>query len=82
MRDLFERARGCGKPCIIFFDEFEAMAPKRGTSMHWNYCYLENSKTAIIRIKITLKIKKIMKMKMKIDDNKNKNYDDDFTMHI
>ena len=30
VRDLFERARGCGKPCIIFFDEFEALAPKRG----------------------------------------------------
>jgi ATPase family associated with various cellular activities (AAA) len=37
VRDLFERARGCGKPCIIFFDEFEAMAPKRGTSPHCNY---------------------------------------------
>ena len=34
VRDLFERARGCGKPCIIFFDEFEALAPKRGWSRH------------------------------------------------
>ena len=30
VRDLFLRARSCGKPCIIFFDEFEALAPKRG----------------------------------------------------
>ena len=30
VRDLFARARSCGKPCIVFFDEFEALAPKRG----------------------------------------------------
>jgi ATP-dependent 26S proteasome regulatory subunit len=30
VRELFERARSSGKPCIIFFDEFEALAPKRG----------------------------------------------------
>ena len=29
VRDLFERAAGC-RPCIIFFDEFEAIAPRRG----------------------------------------------------
>ena len=30
MRALFERAKGSGRPCLIFFDEFEALAPKRG----------------------------------------------------
>lgn len=30
VRELFERARSSGKPCIIFFDEFEALAPRRG----------------------------------------------------
>jgi peroxin-1 len=30
MRDLFDRARTSGRPTIIFFDEFEAVAPKRG----------------------------------------------------
>ena len=29
VRDLFERARGCA-PCIVFFDEFDALAPRRG----------------------------------------------------
>lgn len=62
VRDLFERARGCGKPCIIFFDEFEAMAPKRGTSTQCNFCYLQNRKTAKIRIEITMAIKLKMNM--------------------
>jgi hypothetical protein len=57
VRDLFERARGCGKPCIIFFDEFEAMAPKRGSATYCNYCYLENRETAKIRLVITMAIK-------------------------
>jgi peroxin-1 len=30
VRELFERARATGRPCIIFFDEFEALAPRRG----------------------------------------------------
>ncbi|WVW84469.1 hypothetical protein I302_106503 [Kwoniella bestiolae CBS 10118] len=29
VRDLFERASGA-KPCILFFDEFDSVAPKRG----------------------------------------------------
>ena len=29
MRDLFERAEAA-KPCVLFFDEFDAIAPKRG----------------------------------------------------
>ncbi|KZT19828.1 AAA-domain-containing protein [Neolentinus lepideus HHB14362 ss-1] len=29
VRDLFERA-GAAKPCVLFFDEFDAIAPKRG----------------------------------------------------
>ena len=29
VRDLFERARSCA-PCIVFFDEFDALAPRRG----------------------------------------------------
>ena len=37
VRDLFLRARSCGKPCIIFFDEFEALAPKRGKSEKKKY---------------------------------------------
>ena len=28
VRDLFERARSCA-PCIVFFDEFDALAPRR-----------------------------------------------------
>jgi SpoVK/Ycf46/Vps4 family AAA+-type ATPase len=30
VRDLFERARSNGRPTLIFFDELEALAPKRG----------------------------------------------------
>ena len=30
MRDLFERAQAA-KPCILFFDEFDSIAPKRGS---------------------------------------------------
>jgi len=30
VRELFERARGLGRPSLIFFDEFEAIAPRRG----------------------------------------------------
>jgi len=30
VRSLFEKAKGLGRPCLIFFDEFEALAPKRG----------------------------------------------------
>lgn len=30
VRDLFERARANGRPTLIFFDELEALAPKRG----------------------------------------------------
>ncbi|KAF8252818.1 AAA-domain-containing protein [Wilcoxina mikolae CBS 423.85] len=29
VRDLFERAQGA-KPCVLFFDEFDSIAPKRG----------------------------------------------------
>ncbi|OXH34334.1 peroxin-1 [Cryptococcus neoformans] len=29
VRDLFERASGA-KPCVLFFDEFDSIAPKRG----------------------------------------------------
>ncbi|WRT67611.1 uncharacterized protein IL334_004583 [Kwoniella shivajii] len=29
VRDLFERATGA-KPCVLFFDEFDSVAPKRG----------------------------------------------------
>lgn len=29
MRDLFERA-SAAKPCVLFFDEFDSIAPKRG----------------------------------------------------
>ena len=29
VRDLFERAQAA-KPCILFFDEFDSIAPKRG----------------------------------------------------
>jgi peroxin-1 len=29
VRDLFERA-SAAKPCILFFDEFDSIAPKRG----------------------------------------------------
>ena len=28
-RDLFERAQ-VAKPCVLFFDEFDAIAPRRG----------------------------------------------------
>lgn len=28
VRDLFERA-GAAKPCVLFFDEFDSIAPKR-----------------------------------------------------
>lgn len=28
MRDLFERA-SAAKPCVLFFDEFDSIAPKR-----------------------------------------------------
>ena len=30
VRDIFMKAKGLGRPCIIFFDEFEAIAGKRG----------------------------------------------------
>ena len=33
MRDIFERA-SAAKPCVLFFDEFDSIAPKR-------YAYLE-----------------------------------------
>ena len=29
MRELFARARAA-KPCVLFFDELDALAPKRG----------------------------------------------------
>ena len=29
VRDLFERAAAC-RPCVLFFDEFDAIAPRRG----------------------------------------------------
>lgn len=29
VRDLFERA-SAAKPCVLFFDEFDSIAPKRG----------------------------------------------------
>ena len=29
VRQLFERAAACA-PCLLFFDEFEAIAPRRG----------------------------------------------------
>lgn len=29
MRDIFERASSA-KPCVLFFDEFDSIAPKRG----------------------------------------------------
>ena len=31
VRDLFAKAHDSGKPTLIFFDEFEALAPRRGT---------------------------------------------------
>ncbi|CAJ1963662.1 unnamed protein product [Sphenostylis stenocarpa] len=34
VRSLFDRARTCA-PCIIFFDEFDALATKRGTEGSW-----------------------------------------------
>jgi peroxin-1 len=30
VRELFQRARDSGRPCLIFFDEFESLAPRRG----------------------------------------------------
>ena len=30
VRELFQRARESGRPCLIFFDEFESLAPRRG----------------------------------------------------
>jgi len=30
VRDVFSRARAMGRPALIFFDEFEALAPRRG----------------------------------------------------
>jgi SpoVK/Ycf46/Vps4 family AAA+-type ATPase len=30
VRDVFARARAMGRPALIFFDEFEALAPRRG----------------------------------------------------
>lgn len=30
VRDLFQRARDSNRPCLIFFDEFESLAPRRG----------------------------------------------------
>ncbi|KAJ1417420.1 P-loop containing nucleoside triphosphate hydrolase protein, partial [Ochromonadaceae sp. CCMP2298] len=30
VRDLFSRAKGCGRPALLFFDEFESLAPRRG----------------------------------------------------
>ena len=29
VRDLFERAQAA-RPCLVFFDEFESLAPRRG----------------------------------------------------
>lgn len=31
VRDLFDRARNSGRPTLIIFDEFEALAPRRGS---------------------------------------------------
>ena len=30
VRELFQRAQESGRPCLIFFDEFESLAPRRG----------------------------------------------------
>ena len=30
VRDIFRKAKALGRPSIIFFDEFEAIAGKRG----------------------------------------------------
>ena len=31
IRDVFDKARNC-KPCVIFFDEIDALAPNRGNA--------------------------------------------------
>ena len=37
VRDLFERA-SAAKPCVLFFDEFDSIAPKRFASfLLWGY---------------------------------------------
>ena len=38
VRDVFKRARDC-KPCVIFFDEFDALCPRRGIYI---YIYIGN----------------------------------------
>jgi peroxin-1 len=34
VRELFERAQSA-RPCVLFFDEFESIAPKRYESPSW-----------------------------------------------
>lgn len=39
VRELFERASSA-KPCVLFFDEFDAIAPRRSVYLlYHNYCF-------------------------------------------
>ena len=48
VRDVFEKA-GSAQPCILFFDEFDAIAPKRGHDntglflASFSFCFLKNN---------------------------------------
>jgi len=47
VRNVFDRAR-IGEPCVIFFDELDSLAPKRGSAGDSGYNNsLENSYAAI-----------------------------------
>jgi SpoVK/Ycf46/Vps4 family AAA+-type ATPase len=41
VRDLFERA-SAAKPCVLFFDEFDSLAPKRFAFFLFRECSLQD----------------------------------------
>lgn len=58
VRDVFEKARKA-QPCVLFFDELDSLAPRRGTSLFFHvncayYCGLRNTNGARFPSKLPL----------------------------
>jgi hypothetical protein len=55
VRDLFERATAA-KPCVLFFDEFDSIAPKRSVQFGWvkrnAHPFLEGMTAPVSRIEL------------------------------